>query len=77
MLIYIVRIVISISNLTGIKHQIDRHCIISTLNHTKCATYQGGRGQWAVYYTSPQSFKITFSHSLTFGILVNFDLLAH
>ena len=25
---------------------------------------QGGRGQWAVYYTSPQSFKLTFSYSL-------------
>ena len=25
---------------------------------------QGGRGQWAVYYTSPQIFIITFSYSL-------------
>ena len=23
---------------------------------------QGGRGQWAVYYTSPQSFIIMFSY---------------
>ena len=25
---------------------------------------QGGRGQWAVYYTSPKSFIITFSYSM-------------
>ena len=25
---------------------------------------QRERGQWAVYYTSPQSFTITFSYSL-------------
>ena len=24
---------------------------------------QGGRGHWAVYYTSPRSFVITFSYS--------------
>ena len=26
--------------------------------------YQGGRGQWVVYYTSPQSLIITFSYLL-------------
>ena len=25
---------------------------------------QEGRGQWAVYYTTPQSFKLTFSYLL-------------
>ena len=35
-------------------------CLIPKYNIT-----QGGRGQWAVYYTSPQSFIITFSYLLT------------
>ena len=41
------------------------------LSRNKCipmrasATNQGGRGQWAVYYTSPQSFMSTFSRWLT------------
>ena len=30
----------------------------------KIAYKQGGRGHWAVYYTSPQSFIITLSNSL-------------
>ena len=37
-------------------------------------TVQGGRGHWAVYYTSPQSFKITLSHALAqqlLGVLLN------
>ena len=25
---------------------------------------QGGRGHWAVYYTSPESFETKFSYSL-------------
>ena len=38
--------------------------------------YQGGRGHWAVYYTSPQIFLLKFSYSLAFqlwGLLTNFD----
>ena len=34
---------------------------------------QEGRGHWAVYYTSPQSFMIKLSYSL--GLLLNFDWL--
>ena len=29
----------------------------------RCSIYHGGRGHWAVYYTSPQSFTLTFSNS--------------
>ena len=35
---------------------------------------QRERGQWTVYNTSPQSFIITFSYSLT---SVNFEWLFH
>ena len=38
------------------------------------------RGQWAVHYTSPQSFIITFSFFVgltTLGPSVNFDLLVY
>ena len=38
----------------------------------------GKRVHWAVYYTSPQSFMITFSYSLAskiLGILIEFDWL--
>ena len=38
---------------------------------------QGGRGHLPVYYTSPQSFMITFYYSLVkqlWGLLLNFDL---
>ena len=41
---------------------------------------QGSRGQWAVYYTSPQSFILTFSYRLAqqiWGLLMNFDWLVH
>ena len=41
---------------------------------------QGGFGQWAVYYTSPQSFILTFSYSLplqNLGLLLHFDWLIH
>ena len=41
---------------------------------------QEGRGQWAVYYTSPQSFILTFSYSFVYqlwGISLRFDLLIH
>ena len=31
----------------------------------KSVAYQGGRGNWAVYYTSPWCFIITLSYSLT------------
>ena len=37
---------------------------------------QGGRGFWAVYYTSPQTSMITLSYSLAqqlWGLLLNFD----
>ena len=40
--------------------------------------YQGGRGHWAVYYTSTQSLIITFSNSLAlqpWGLWLNFDWL--
>ena len=40
--------------------------------------HQGGRGHWAVYFTSPQSFIVTFSFSLAkqlWGFLLNFDWL--
>ena len=33
----------------------------------------GGRGHWAVTYTSPQSFIMTFSYSLKLPTLGNFD----
>ena len=39
-------------------------------------TNQGGRGHWAVYYTSPQTFILLFSYSLAqqiWGLLLNFD----
>ena len=42
--------------------------------------YQEGRGQWAAYYTSPQSFIIMLSYSLVQQLLVlllNFDWLVH
>ena len=32
-------------------------------------TIKRERGQWAVYYTSPQSFKDTFSYSLAQHVL--------
>ena len=39
---------------------------------------QRGKGHWAVYYTCPQSFIITFSYSFVgstnFGTILNFDL---
>ena len=38
---------------------------------------KGGTGHWAVYYTSPESFILTFSYSLAsklLGLLLNFDL---
>ena len=41
---------------------------------------QGERGQWTVYYTSPQSFKIAFSYSLAeqlWGLLINYGWLVH
>ena len=42
---------------------------------------QGGRGlQWAVYYTSPQSFIKTFSHSLAqdlLGLWLDLDETRH
>ena len=41
---------------------------------------QGGRGYWAVYYTSPQGLIIMFSYSLAYqpwGLLLNFDWLVH
>ena len=34
----------------------------------------GGRGHWAVYYTSPQSFVITFFNSIV-GTFVEFGLV--
>ena len=35
--------------------------------------YQGGRGHWAVYFTSPQSLTLTFSDSLkTLGSFIEF-----
>ena len=39
---------------------------------------QGERRHWAVFYTRPQSFMITFSNSLAYkhgGLLLNFDYL--
>ena len=34
---------------------------------------KGGRGHWAVYYSSPQSFIVTFSYLLTtLGTFVEF-----
>ena len=41
---------------------------------------QGGRGHWAVYYASPQSFIIMFSYLLAqqlLGLLLNFNWLVH
>ena len=37
--------------------------------------HQGGRGHWAGYYTSPQSFNIVFLFVglTTLGTVVNFD----
>ena len=42
-----------------------------------CAHMQGGRGQWAVYYISPQSFKITFFFVglTTLGTLIEFGFV--
>ena len=40
----------------------------------------GGRGHWAVYYTSLQSHIIMFSYSLAYQLwvlLLNFDWLAY
>ena len=31
-----------------------------------CVVLQGGRGHGTVFYTSPQSFMITFSYSLAY-----------
>ena len=41
---------------------------------------QGGREHWFDYYTSPQSFMITFSYQLPqqlWDILFNFGCLVH
>ena len=39
---------------------------------------QGGKGQWAVYYTSTQSFIITLFVGLTtLGTLIEFVCLCH
>ena len=50
------------------------------LNRWIVVLLQGGRGHWAVYFTSPQSFLITFSYSLAqqlWGLLLNFDRLVN
>ena len=39
-------------------------CFVGLPNNNQSFLSQGGRGQWAVYYSSPQSFKITFSYLL-------------
>ena len=58
------------------------HCCspetIKTLMKLKIYCIQRKRGQWAVYYTSPQSFIITFSYLLAqqlWGLLLNYDLV--
>ena len=39
---------------------------------------QGGWGQWVVYYTRPQSFKITLYYSMNkVGNNLSFDWLVH
>ena len=48
--------------------------------NSSTAQYQRARGQWAVYYTSPQSFfynVFLFVDSTTLGTLVNFDWLVN
>ena len=37
---------------------------MSSLKHYVCSSMQGGKGQWADYYTSPKSFIITFYYLL-------------
>ena len=44
------------------------------VNNLLCRCVQGGRGHWAVYYTSLPSFIITFSYQLAqqlWGLLLN------
>ncbi len=45
----------------------------SLINNTMCAIFQGGRGHWAVNYTSPQSFLFirltTLKTFTTFGLV--------
>ena len=46
--------------------QIIIHCLIHVFPGLQISFKpQGGRGHWAVYFTSTQSFIITFSHSLS------------
>ena len=43
-----------------------------TIKETSCKKAQGGRGHWAVYYTRPQSLKITFCYLQTWELFKNF-----
>ena len=42
-----------------------------------CGFIQGGSGQWAVYFSSPQSFIIVFSYLLTLGNFIKFCWFVH
>ena len=53
------------------------HILLSTAYESP-GDIQGGRGHWAVYHTSPQSFIINvflFNGSTTLGIFIKFRLL--
>ena len=50
--------------LGGLKHIFHLKKINIDMYLNLCVNIQGGRGYWAVYYNSPQSFIIPFSYSL-------------
>ena len=47
---------VKLSEFAKVKKKLNCYGVVET---------QGGRGHWTVYYTSPQSFMIMFSYSLT------------
>ena len=48
-----------------------RCAVVSAFNHT----YQGERGRWAAYYTSPQRFRYNNVFITTLGTFIDFLLV--
>ena len=60
---------------TLIKNNFDKKQLIAQCTIPVSLFFLGGRGHWAVYYTSPQSFYSYFFLSVgstTLGICMNF-----
>ena len=51
-----------------LKFKQEKNCfninLLISFKFCMCAMCQGGRGHWALYYTSPQSLIVMFSYSL-------------